>query len=167
MCFVGLAVTQVGGGQRVAASDEVVDARRPERLDIEEVASVLLRGPFVAGFADQHVGRNAAHDLLQPRGRAAEPDTEVGILIDRERELEWALEPRRDVAHPFSLVSCSRHKRLRRANGTIGNVVEKHIEISWYVAEGTKEQPNLTAMMYAVIDAMLQEFSAGHGALAG
>ena len=39
-----------------------------------------------------------------PRGRAAEPDAEVGILVDGERELECAFEPGGDVAHPFSLV---------------------------------------------------------------
>ena len=102
--FVGLAVAQVGGGQRVAACDEVVHPRRPERLEIKQMAGVLLRGPFVAGLAHQDVAWNAAHDLLQPCGRAAEPDAEVGILVDGERELECAFEPGGDVAHPFSLV---------------------------------------------------------------
>ena len=102
--FVGLAVAQVGGGQRVAARDEVVHPRRPERLEIKQMAGVLLRGPFVAGLAHQDVAWNAAHDLLQPCGRAAEPDAEVGILVDGERELECAFEPGGDVAHPFSLV---------------------------------------------------------------
>ncbi len=109
--FVGLAVAEVGGGQRVAARDEVVHARRPERLEIEEMAGVLLRGPFVARLADQDVAWNAAYDFVQPRGRAAEPDAEVGGLVEGERELKCALEPGRDIAHRFSLLVSPRQPR--------------------------------------------------------
>ena len=68
------------------------------------MAGVLLRGPFVAGFTDQDVARHTTDDLLQPRRRAAQPDAEIRIQLDRERELELAIEPDRDVAHPHSLV---------------------------------------------------------------
>jgi len=69
------------------------------------VAGVLLRGPFVVGFPDQDVGRFTTDDLLQPRRCAAQPDAEIRILLDGEREFELAIEPGRDVVHPLSLVS--------------------------------------------------------------
>src|SRR6267378_4267983 len=104
---VRLAVAQVGGGQRVAAVEEVLHARAPQRLEIEEVTGVLLRGPLVAGLADEHVARDVPHDLLQPRGRPAQADAQIRTILDRKGELELSVEPGRDIAHPFSLVSAS------------------------------------------------------------
>jgi len=80
-----------------------------------ENASDTNPAPFktlaVARLADQDVAWNAAYDFVQPRGRAAEPDAEVGGLVEGERELKCALEPGRDIAHRFSLLLSPRQPR--------------------------------------------------------
>src|SRR5262249_11586845 len=85
--------------ERVAVAEEVVHARGPERLEVEEMAGVLLRGPLVAGLAGQRGARHPAHDLLEARWSTAQADAESRGLLDREREVELAFDPGRNARH--------------------------------------------------------------------
>jgi len=69
--LVGSAIGEIGGGQRLAAGEEVFNARQPKRFEIGEMTSVLLRRPAAAVAANESVPRDVSQHFFQPHGRAA------------------------------------------------------------------------------------------------
>src|SRR6185437_8114641 len=49
--FMGLAITRIRGGECVSASEEIIHARHPQRLEIDQVACVLLTDHFSCRLA--------------------------------------------------------------------------------------------------------------------
>jgi hypothetical protein len=58
---------------------------------------MLLGGPLLLRFADQHIGRFFAQCLFQACRRAPQADAHFGVLFRRKREVELPVELRRDL----------------------------------------------------------------------
>src|SRR5262249_46698401 len=97
--FVGFAVAEIRGRERVLVGQEVLDAREPQRLEIEQMSRVLLRRPLVARLRDHHIARHAAQHLLQSRGRSSKTNAQVQKLLNRKCEFKLAIEPQRNLTH--------------------------------------------------------------------
>jgi hypothetical protein len=97
--FMGLAIGQVREGEHVSTCEKVVYTRHPQRLQIEQMAGVLLGRPLVCRPIDQHVARYAAQYLFDPRRNASQADADARVLLRREREVEFPFKLHRNLAH--------------------------------------------------------------------
>lgn len=97
--FLRPAIAEVRDRERISAGEKVFHTREPERLQVEEVSGMLLCRPLISRFANQHVMRDIAQYLFQPRRRAPQPHYKIWILFDRKSELELPFKPRRNLAH--------------------------------------------------------------------
>src|SRR5271166_44075 len=66
---------------------------------------LLLRRPLASRLPHQHVVRNPAQHLIQPRRSSPQPHTQVGKLLYRKRKLKLPLKPRWHLAHRFTQTS--------------------------------------------------------------
>src|SRR5262249_48733251 len=102
--FMGLAITQVRSGQHVAVHEEIPDARHPQRLEIGQVAGVLLGRPFVAWSGKQRFAGHPTQHLFEARWSAAQTHTEVRIALKGEGKFEFALKPRGNLSHVLGIL---------------------------------------------------------------
>ncbi len=111
-----LAIGQVRNGERLPIREKILEARQPERLEIEQVTGVLLRRPFAFGLADQRFAEHAAQHLLQPRGSAEQAHTYVGVLLHRKGEVELAVKPCRDAGGSHAVLDSARRDWVQNFN---------------------------------------------------
>jgi len=78
---------------------EVVQARRPQALDLQQVPDVLEHRPRGAVARRQRLRRDPPQPVLDPGRRAAQPLQHVGEHLDRHQGVEVALEPWRAGSH--------------------------------------------------------------------
>src|ERR1700676_914821 len=97
--LMSVAVGQVGDGESIASRKKVVHTRHPQRLEIQKMAGVFLGGPFRARSTDQHVARNAAEKLFEPRRSAPQANAQVGVLVNWKVELESPIKPGWNLTH--------------------------------------------------------------------
>ncbi len=64
-----------------------------ERLEVEEVAGVLLHRPTLAVAPRQHFARQPPQQLFEPRRRPAHALDDVWQQLDGQRERELAADP--------------------------------------------------------------------------
>lgn len=88
--FVSFAVGQIRGREGLTFSEEVFDPCGPERFHVEQVSGVFLRGPFAAGLLGEFA---ALRYFFEARGRAAQADADIGVLIGGKVEIEFPFKP--------------------------------------------------------------------------
>src|SRR5262249_25448661 len=70
--LVSTAVLEIGGGKLFGTGNKIIDPSKPERLKIDEMAGMLLRGPFAIGLRGEHAVRAIAENLIHTRWRSAQ-----------------------------------------------------------------------------------------------
>lgn len=91
--LMGPPVVQVGRPESGTPGSEVVDPPKPQRLEISQVAHVLLNAPAVGASPGEHQGRKAPGPLFEPARRSPKPLQEIRRHPDGKIEGELALEP--------------------------------------------------------------------------
>jgi hypothetical protein len=97
--LVGLAILQVGRLEREAAHGDVLDAGLPQRLEIPQMADVLLYRPAILYSRDQASRGEAPKPMFKARGSPSEPLDEPRSRGNGEVKGEAALEPRLSGNH--------------------------------------------------------------------
>ena len=90
---VGRGVGAVPRREHVAAGAEVLDARREQVLEVEQVAGVPLDRPRAVARLDAPRGGDGEHRLLQPGRRPAQAREQVRVERRVEARLEATVEP--------------------------------------------------------------------------
>jgi hypothetical protein len=91
--FVRFAVLEVGGGKLRSAFDKIVNASAPQCFQIQEMAHLLLNGPFSFPASDKEIARAATKHLFEASWSSTQPYTKIGKQVRRKTELEFTLEP--------------------------------------------------------------------------
>lgn len=97
--FVGFAIFKVGGMQLGSADIVIIETLFPERLEIEEVASVFLDRPFAVMASSKDFGRQFADGIGQAFRSSPKSFQKLRSCVRPKAEFKLAVEP----------ASCRRH----------------------------------------------------------
>ena len=96
----GFSVGDVGGPERFGAGAVVLEPRRVELIEVEQMSGVLLRGPGAVRPPGEDLRAHSLHLLLEPDGGAPQTLEDRGKEFHRKIEVKPALHP----AHAHSTI---------------------------------------------------------------
>src|SRR5262249_12388097 len=135
ICFVRFPIAQVRYGQLAAAGSEIMNPGKPQALDIKHMPGMLLRRPLARGFADELFSRAVPDQLLEPRSGSAQPNTQIGIQLQRKREFKFAIKPPGYLSHArLDELSCCFAADKRSPNIATADVPHRRLPGKLYVA---------------------------------
>src|SRR5580658_7876154 len=97
--FVRLAIPQVGHGEHTAARDVILDARQPQRLEVQQMPRVFLRRPLSCNLVYQNFARPPAKRLFEARRSSAQTRAHIRPNLDWKRKSKRSLKPRGYLGH--------------------------------------------------------------------
>ena len=105
--LVGPPVLEIGGGKLFGTGNKIIDASKPERLKIDEMTGMLLRGPLAIGLRSDDAVGAIAESLLKARGRSTQACEQIRKKLGRKGELEAAFEPRWRLPHASEMLQAT------------------------------------------------------------